>query len=76
MFTKTVEHDIMQCAGACALMNNTCNAMHFEASNNTCTLAEVGEKLLNILIIILIWQLLISTESWHLEMSNQKVQTT
>ena len=53
MFTKTVEHDIMQCAGACALMNNTCNAMHFEASNNTCSLAEVGEKLWNILIIIL-----------------------
>ena len=31
------------------MMKDTCNALHFETSNNTCSLAEVGTKLYNTL---------------------------
>ena len=35
------EPGIIQCAGTCRMMKDTCNAVHFETSNNTCSLAEV-----------------------------------
>ncbi|XP_023338529.1 influenza virus NS1A-binding protein homolog isoform X2 [Eurytemora carolleeae] len=38
---QIVKHDVKQCAGACAVLKDTCNAVHFEASNNTCSLAEI-----------------------------------
>ena len=41
LFTKIVESSMIECSGTCARMKDTCNAVHFEASNNTCSLAQV-----------------------------------
>ncbi|XP_023349414.1 kelch-like protein 20 [Eurytemora carolleeae] len=32
---------MIECSGTCARMKDNCNAVHFEASNNTCSLAQL-----------------------------------
>ncbi|XP_023324754.1 uncharacterized protein LOC111698612 isoform X2 [Eurytemora carolleeae] len=39
---QIVESSIIECSGACARMKDTCNAVHFEASNNTCSFAQLS----------------------------------
>ena len=51
MFPKIRKHDTIQCAEACTVIMDPYNAIHFESSNNTCSLAEVGGILYYILVI-------------------------
>ena len=67
---KIKEPGIIQCAGACRMMKDTCNAVHFETSNNTCSLAEVKMDIFGVFFQFICLSLLVLNHSFCFEIDS------